>query len=164
MGATRKYDPNNEILVRREDFDRVFSRVIPKSTFHRWVAAGKIKEARDLDGWYLLNATLVHQGMESVDVSEFRREREETPQGLKNSQLLYLAVLAADPAFETCSPPQFKLPEVLMPEEERKIQVLKLEHLNLMDCYEERGQRAIYRHGFLDALDAAAFVDGETGS
>lgn len=81
------------------------------------------------------------------------------PPGLKNSQLLYLAVIESDTAFEICSPPQFNLPAVLTQDEVNKIQVLKQEHLKLMDCYTERSQRLIYRHGFLDALDAAAFVD-----
>ncbi|MGE9293930.1 MAG: hypothetical protein ACQKBW_09985 [Puniceicoccales bacterium] len=47
-------------------------KAIPKATFHRWVNEGKIKKARDLEGWCLLNKTLVHQGMEPVDVEEFR--------------------------------------------------------------------------------------------
>ncbi|QYY37403.1 hypothetical protein [Ruficoccus sp. ZRK36] len=161
MSAAPKYDPNNEIFVRREDFDRVFLKAIPKATFHRWVSEGKIKKARDLEGWYLLNKTLVHQGMEPVDVEEFRQERQEVPQGLKNSQLLYIAVLQSDAAFEILSPPRFKLPGTLTPEEVGKIQILKAEHLKVMDLYTERSERIIYRHGFLDALDAAAFVDRE---
>ncbi|MBC2594475.1 hypothetical protein H5P28_09420 [Ruficoccus amylovorans] len=159
MPAAPKYDPNNEIFVRREDFDRVFSKAVPKATFHRWVNEGKIKKARDLEGWYLLNATLVHQGMQPVDVEVFKREREDTPAGLKNSQLLYLAVMLSDPTFAILTPPRFSLPRILTPEEVGKIHILMAEHEKLMDLYTERTERIIYRHGFLDALDAAAFLN-----
>lgn len=50
MSPASKYDPNNELFVRREDFDRIFAKAVPKATFHRWVAEGKIKKARNLDG------------------------------------------------------------------------------------------------------------------
>ncbi|MGE9296017.1 MAG: hypothetical protein ACQKBV_07015 [Puniceicoccales bacterium] len=161
MSASRKYDPKNELFVRREDFDRVFSKAVPKATFHRWVKDGKIKKARDLDGWYLLNKTLVHQGMAPVDIKEFKQERESTPTGLKNSQLLYLAVLQSDAAFEALAPPRFKLPTTLTPEEVAKVRKLMGEHEKVMSFYQERSQRVIYQHGFLDALDFAAFVDGD---
>lgn len=161
MSAVPKYDPNNELFVRREDFDRVFAKAVPKATFHRWVAEGKIKKARDLDGWYLLNKTLVHQGMEPVDVSEFRKERQAVPAGLRNSQLLYLAVILSDLHFEILCPPRFQLPGTLTAEEVEKIRILKAEHTRAMEPYTERLEQIIYRNGFLAALDAAAFVDGE---
>ncbi|MDP0496324.1 MAG: hypothetical protein Q7Q73_08965 [Verrucomicrobiota bacterium JB024] len=161
MSAAPKYDPNNEIFVRREDFDQVFSKAIPKATFHRWAGEGKVVKARDLDGWYLLNKTLVHQGMEPVDVGEFRKERQSVPQGLKNSQLLYIAVLQSDARFAIVSPPRFPLPSTLTPEEVEKIHTLRTEHEKLIALYDEPAERSIYRHGFLDALEAAAMVDGE---
>ncbi|WP_309398591.1 hypothetical protein [Cerasicoccus maritimus] len=161
MSASLKYDPNNELFVRREDFDRVFSKSVPKATFHRWVKDGKIKKARDLDGWYLLNKTLVHQGMAPVDVEEFKKERESTPAGLKNSQLLYIAVMQSDAHFGMLAPPRFKVPNILTPEEVAAIRKLMEEHEKVISCYTERSQRIIYRHGFLDALDAASFVDGD---
>ncbi len=47
-----------------------------------------------------------------------------------------------------------------MATEARKIHALKSEHKKLIALYEEPTERSIYRHGFLDALEAAAMVDG----
>jgi hypothetical protein len=57
MSAAPKNDRNNEIFVRREDFDRYFSKPIPKPTFFRWVEEGKVKKARELNGTDLRNFT-----------------------------------------------------------------------------------------------------------
>lgn len=156
MTTSPKYDPNNELFVRREDFDRVFAKAVPKATFHRWVTEGKIKKARDLDGWYLLNKTLVHQGMEPVDVTEFRKEREAVPTGLRNSQLLYLAVILSDLHYEILSPPRFKLPTMLTVEEVAKINILQAEHERAMELYPKRSDQILFPNGFLSALEAAA--------
>lgn len=161
MSAARKKPVEDDVFVNREEICRLFNPPPSESAFHRMVDSGKIKKARDLRGYYLLNATRVHQGMEPVDVRSYRKRREETSAGLKNSQLLFLAVLQCDERFAILSPPSFKLPEALTAEEMAKIEKLRQEHERLADFYEETGERTIYRHGFLDALEAAAHIDLE---
>ncbi|MDP0497717.1 MAG: hypothetical protein Q7Q73_16060 [Verrucomicrobiota bacterium JB024] len=57
-------------------------------------------------------------------------------------------------------PPTLPSPRPLTPEEVQRIHALRTEHEKLIDLYDEPAERSIYRHGFLDAFEAAALVDG----
>lgn len=98
--------------------------------------------------------------MQPVDVTEFRKERESVPAGLRNSQLLYLAVILSDLHYEILSSPRFKLPTTLTVEEVAKIRILQAEHERTMELYPKRSDQILYRNGFLSALEAAAQIDG----
>ena len=116
MSAAPKNDPNNEIFVRREDFDRYFSKPIPKATFFRWVNEGKVKKARDLDGWYKLNATLMHQGLPEVDLKAYRASKKKQTREYRKKQLLFQVFKEVDPALEFTFD-DIEEPETLEPKE-----------------------------------------------
>lgn len=100
MSSPQKISPQEDIFVRREDFDGYFSKPIPKATFFRWVNEGKVKKARDLDGWYKLNATLIHQGLPEIDLKAYRANQKKQTREFRKKQLLYLAFVECDPALE----------------------------------------------------------------
>lgn len=164
MSAAPKNDPGNEIFVRREDFDRYFSKPIPRATFFRWVDQGKIKKARDLDGWYKLNATLVYQGLQPVDVSALQEKRKAVDKRLKNRQLLYLAAKAADPLYGQNLPKYFEEPETLTEKEVEMIEDLKRQIIKSADFVCEHPlEYSAYRIGLLSALEHSAYLDSLEG-
>jgi hypothetical protein len=55
-----------EIAVRREDFNRFFSKPIPKSTFYDLVEKGSISRLKHLEGFYKLNDSLSRLGLREV--------------------------------------------------------------------------------------------------
>jgi len=152
--------PEDDVAVRKEGIMELFNPPPGHTTFYDWVKKGRIVQARDVSGYFLLNATRKRMRMPLVDVAEYRRRRMDQPKGLKNSQLLYLAVTHCDPRLVSFSaPPQFPVPDSLTMEELDKIEILQREHLKLMEHLEEGPMQTVYRQGFLDALDAAMFVD-----
>ncbi len=91
--------------------------------------------------------------MEPVDIEEFRLERQPVPQDLRNSQLVYIAVLQSDVAIVS---PTLPSPPYTYPEEVQKIHGLRAEHTELIALYDEFAERWIYWNGFLGAV---ALVD-----
>ena len=128
-----------------------FSPPPSKPTFFRWVNEGKIKKARDLQGYYLLNATLTHQGMPSVDTKAYLDRIKDTPKALRTRQLLYLAVLNEFPDFKETDPALFKVPEELSTGE-----LTMIEHMQESYRASRKGttpdEEAYYTNGFIDAL------------
>lgn len=158
MCAAPKYDPNSEIFVRREAFDRYFAKPIPKATFFRWVNEGKVKKARDLDGWYLLNKTLVHQGMQPVDVTEFQKSREALHPAVRLQQLLYIAVASTSHLYHNFleeSPFLDRLPEALSQDDLTQIQQFQKDHAEAGKDFDYDSFRQMaYQAGCMDALVA----------
>ena len=102
--ARPRYDPSNEIFVRREEILELFSdqhgSPPSKATFFRYVDTGKVKKARGLQGWYKLNATRVELGMGPVDVNERCLRRLAQKQFYRDAQLLHDAVIELDKSLE----------------------------------------------------------------
>jgi len=76
--------------------------------------------ARDLDGWYLLNATRVHQGMKPTDVSQRVAKRLALSLLLGEGQVFYLSILSINDRF-CYSYPTSELPSMLSTEELKKL-------------------------------------------
>lgn len=74
MKSPREKDLEDDVCVRAETIMRLFTPKPAKSTFHAWVNKGLIVPARGLQGYYLLNATRVHLGMNPLDMKEAREE------------------------------------------------------------------------------------------
>ena len=149
-----------DVFVRREDFDRYFSRPIPKATFFRWVTEGKILKARLLDGWYPLNANLVRNGLPPVDISQFRTERQTVEKGLRNRQLLYLAAKAAYSGYGELMVPKFSVPAVLTERDAAIVETL----IAAIDqgawfVKDEPFEHSAYAIGFLEALERMNYLD-----
>lgn len=152
MTAAKKIDPENEIFVRREDFDLYFSKPIPKATFFRWVDQGKVKKARDLDGWYKLNATLVHQGMPPVDCDSILSSKPD----LGDRHLLYCAILQIHPILEKQFA-LFKWPSLINQAEGAEIRKLVAFHGEKISRMQDAKMGAAYCIGMMEALK---FLEG----
>ncbi len=119
-----------------------------------------MKKARDLDGWYKLNATLMHQGLDPVDASELRKQREGVDKRLKSRQLLYLAAKAADPFYGQQLPKYFEEPETLTEKEVEMIEDLKGQILRSAEFVSGHPMElSAYRLGLLSALEHSAYLD-----
>lgn len=86
----------DDIAVRREEICKLFTPPPGKTAFHDWVNKGKIVKARDLSGYFLLNATRVRLRMPPVDVKAYRRDYSAEQQAQRELQLRYIAVLELD--------------------------------------------------------------------
>ena len=86
----------DDIAVRREEICKLFTPPLGKTAFHDWVNKGKIVKARDLSGYFLLNATRARLRMPRVDVKAYRRDYSAEQQAQRELQLRYIAVLELD--------------------------------------------------------------------
>jgi hypothetical protein len=86
----------DDIAVRREEICKLFNPPPGKTAFHDWVNKGKIVKARDLSGYFLLNATRLRLRMPPVDVKAYRKDYSAEQQAHRKLQLRYLAVLELD--------------------------------------------------------------------
>lgn len=154
-----KFD--DDVCVSRDEILKYFSPPPSKPTFFRWVNEGKIKKARDLQGYYLLNATLVHQGMPPVDTKKYLEAIKKQPQGLRRRQLLYLAALSAMPELKETDPPFFPVPEHLCTKDlnviEKFAQSIKTNRKGTTE-----DEELYYMNGFLDAILTLDIDDPET--
>jgi hypothetical protein len=86
----------DDIAVRRDEICKLFNPPPGKTAFHDWVNKGKIVKARDLTGYFLLNATRLRLRMPPVDVKAYRRDYSAEQQAQRELQLRYIAVLELD--------------------------------------------------------------------
>lgn len=155
-----KAEIEDDIAVRKEEILELFSPPPGKTQFHEWIRRGKIKKARDLGGYFLLNATRKHLGMPLVDVKSLREKREGVDKTLKNRQLLYLAAKAADPFYGEKLPKYFEEPETLTEKEVEMIEDLKEQILNSAEFVSDHPMElSAYRLGLLSALEHSAYLD-----
>ena len=144
---------SDDVCVSREEILKHFSPAPSYPTFFRWVNEGKIKKARDLQGYYLLNATLVHQGMPAVDTSAYLKRIKETPTALKNRQLMYLAAVNLDHQHQIlCTPPDFKLPDEFSTDELDKISKIQEELLGYTKHFDQPSEWQCWLLGVLASL------------
>lgn len=143
----------DDIFVRREELLQMFDPAPSRATFFRWVDQGRVKKARDLDGWYLLNATRVHQGMKPIDVTQRVAERMALSLILREGQVLYLSILSVDDRF-CYSHPTFELPSMLSPTEIEKMANAMKHHCRVLEAIVDSTERTTYCQGYLDAVEA----------
>jgi hypothetical protein len=66
----------DDLVVKRETIIKLFDPPPGRTTFHEWVNKGAIVKARNLKGYYLLNATRVRLGMNPVSIKDLRDRKE----------------------------------------------------------------------------------------
>jgi hypothetical protein len=66
----------DDLAVKRETIIKLFDPPPGKTTFHEWVNKGAIVKARNLKGYYLLNATPVRLGMNPIPMKDLRDRME----------------------------------------------------------------------------------------
>ena len=168
-----KAEIEDDIAVRKEEILQLFNPPPGKTQFHEWIRRGKIKKARDLGGYFLLNATRKHLGLPLVDIKAFREKRESVDKGLKNRQLLYLATLDTTAeelpdlvdSFKPITsadgcPDYLRFPEVLLESEIEKIRIMRARIIEAAQITERHpGTKPIFEYAYKAAIGHLDYMD-----
>jgi hypothetical protein len=123
---------------------RFFAPPIGKSTFYNLVKRGVIVKIKEVQGYYLLNESLVRLGLPPVS------ELPATPDAAQREvQLAELAMRLAAP--DVVRPPRWMLGDVILTDHEKShVALLAMFHQRQMEDVTERPEREAYVDGVLD--------------
>jgi hypothetical protein len=131
---------------------RFFGPPIGKSTFYNLVKRGVIQKINEVQGYYLLNESLVRLGLPPVS------ELPATPDAAQREiQLVELALHLVAP--DVARSPRWMLgnPKLTDPEKSH-VALLAMHHQREMEGLTERAVRAAYIDGVLDFFEIARIV------
>lgn len=146
--SKKELEIEDDVLVRRETIMELFNPAPSRSTFFDWASSGRIKKARGLKGFYLLNATRKNLRMPPVDVASFRKQRECASN--RQLQLVYVALMVIIPEM-TSVINEIELPDALTPAEMMKVKRLIAAHREPALEQKELFFQVVYCRAVLDA-------------
>lgn len=160
MAQSAKFE--DDIAVKKETILKLFDPPPGKTQFHAWVNKGKIKKARDLGGYFLLNATRVHQGMPPVDIKAYRLNLKKRTRAYRKKQLLYAAFIDLDSALEFAFD-DIELPETL---ETREVDFVCKASRSICKHFEvlgirDRYEKTIFCKGLLEENVELELIDDD---